>query len=68
MGMDELQAFLSSGELGVETKTSSDTLQRAAEKMFTAKGLSCPVVITRRQGRTYIIRRDAVARSPNKQQ
>jgi hypothetical protein len=62
MAMNELQHFIESGEVGMETDTSSDTLQRAAEKMFTSKGLLCPVTIMKRSGKTYVIRRDAISR------
>jgi hypothetical protein len=62
MAVDEIQQFLDSGELGIQTESSSDSLQRAAEKMFTAKGLDCPVQIIRNHGHTFIIRRDAVAK------
>lgn len=62
MAMDELSRFIQSGEVGMETDISSDTLQRAAEKMFTSKGLACPVTIMKRSGKTYVIRRDAISR------
>lgn len=63
MATNELQHFIDSGEIGMETDTSSDTLQRAAEKLYTSKGLPCPVTIMRRSGRTYVIRRDAITKS-----
>lgn len=62
MAMSELERFIESGEVGMETDLSSDTLQRAAEKMFTAKGLPCPVTIMKRSGKTYVIRRDAISK------
>lgn len=60
MAADELQKFIESGHPGMVTDLSSNSLQRAAEKMFTAQGKPCPVQILNRSGQTYIIRRDAI--------
>lgn len=60
MAAEEIDEFLRSGELGKEASHNSDTLTRAAEKMFTAKGLVCPVAIVKRNRKTYIIRREAL--------
>jgi hypothetical protein len=52
--------FLSSGEAGIKVEMSRNTLTKAAEDLFTAKGNWCPVMVIDRNGETYLINRDMV--------
>lgn len=54
----EITQFLNSGEAGMTTEYSKPQLWRAAESLFTAKGLDCPVRIETINGTTVIINRD----------
>lgn len=55
--------FLSSNEAGIKVDLRRNTLTKAAEDMFTAQGLRCPVMAIERNGDTYLINRDLVTES-----
>jgi hypothetical protein len=50
--------FLESKEAGTTSSFTANTLNRAAESMFTAKGDYCPVQVLERNGAVVIINRD----------
>jgi hypothetical protein len=58
---EEIRVFLASNEVGVKTSFKRTTLLKAAEDMFTAQGLPCPVFVTERNGETYLINRNALS-------
>jgi hypothetical protein len=62
----EITDFLESKEAGIESSFSKISLQNAAEKMFTANGLQCPVAIIEREGSVFLLNR-ALAFSDNVQ-
>lgn len=55
--------FLESHQPGIEVNLKRNTLNKAAEDMFTAKGVRCPVLAIERNGSTYLINRDLVSNS-----
>lgn len=55
--------FLESHQAGIEVNLKRNTLNKAAEDMFTAKGVRCPVLAIERNGSTYLINRDLVSNS-----
>jgi len=54
----EIETFLASKEAGIKSEFKRNTLLKAAEDIFTANGLHCPVIVTERGGATYLINRD----------
>jgi hypothetical protein len=50
--------FLATKEAGTTTSFSATTMTKAAEDMFTAKGLYCPVQVLERNGAVVLINRD----------
>jgi hypothetical protein len=54
----EITQFLNSGEAGMVTDYSKPQLWRAAESLFTSRGLACPVRIETINGTTVLINRD----------
>lgn len=54
----EITDFLESKEAGIQSQFTKTTLQNAAEKMFTANGLHCPVAIVENDGVAYILNRE----------
>jgi hypothetical protein len=54
----EITDFLASKEAGIVSQYTKATLQNAAEKMFTANGLPCPVAIVESDGVAYILNRE----------
>lgn len=54
----EITQFLNSGEAGTITELSKTALWRAAEFLFTARGLDCPVRIETINGVTVLINRE----------
>lgn len=53
----EIAEFLNSGQPGMITTFSKDQVWRAAESLFTAKGLDCPVEIKSTSQGTLLINR-----------
>jgi hypothetical protein len=62
----EITEFLESKEAGIQSQYTRATLQNAAEKMFTANGLTSPVAIVESDGKAYILNR-SIAFSENAQ-
>lgn len=54
----EIMDFISSGEAGFKSEFSRLTLLNAAQSIFTANGLICPVQIVDVKGEAYIINRE----------
>lgn len=61
----EITQFLNSGEAGMVTEYSKPQLWRAAESLFTARGLACPVRIETINGTTVLINRDVYDKNIN---
>ncbi len=54
---EEITTFLQSKEAGMVSSFSAATIQKAAESMFTANGLNCPIDIRSLNGSTVVINR-----------
>lgn len=61
----EIANFLQSKQPGVVSSFTKNTLVKAAENMFTANGLTCPVKIVEVKGKAYIISRDTLVINGN---
>lgn len=55
---EEIVNFLKSGEPGQTTDIKLNTLKRAAQDLFTANGLDCPVSFMNVNGITLIVNRE----------
>lgn len=55
---EEIVEFLRSGEAGVVTELTEPALKRAAQSLFTEKGLDCPVQIVSNMNGTFLINRN----------
>lgn len=62
---EEIRDFLNSQEAGIKSQYAKGTLQNAAESMFTANGLTCPVAFIERDGSTYILNREKTVNGSN---
>lgn len=56
----EIEEFLASKEAGMKTQFKKTMITNAATAMFTANGLSCPIMVIERNGETYLINREIV--------
>lgn len=57
---DVITEFLASKEAGLVVTQKKAALERAAQNMFTAKGLDCPVRVLESNGTTYLINRNII--------
>jgi len=55
---EEIVAFLKSGEPGFTSDLSVTSLKKAAQDLFTANGLNCPVAFASVHGQTLMINRE----------
>lgn len=59
---EEIASFLASKEAGIRSQFKKSTLINAAQDMFTAKGLTCPIVVKEgREGEAYLLNRDILS-------
>ena len=56
----EIMSFVESDAPGIESNLKADALKRAAETIYTANGLNCPISIVSKNGKVFIIKRDAI--------
>lgn len=54
----EINDFLASNEAGIRSQFTKATLQNAAETIFTANGLPCPVVVVEKEGQAFLLNRE----------
>jgi hypothetical protein len=55
---DEIQNFLLTNEAGIISSFSAPALIKAAESLYTANGLQCPVKILNTNGSVLLINRE----------